>query len=132
MYVLDFYVHAPMDLSNFQKAIRGLEHILRDLDVRDEHHFSMATQYFFTHPTTMSLLHASQITDTISGFTLSPDVKQEYVILSNPDCPNELKIGRRMHFARLMDFLVIDFSEGLLVGHAPKKSACNIIITMEV
>lgn len=123
MHVLDFYVHAPMDLSNFQKAVRGLERILRDLDVRDEHHFAMATQYFFTHPTTMPILHASQITDTISGFTLSPDVKQEYVILSNPDCPDELKIGRRMHFARLMDFLVMDFFEGLLVGHAPKKCA---------
>lgn len=123
MHVLDFYVHAPMDLSNFQKAIRGLERFLRDLDVRDEHHFAMATQYFFASPTTTPFLRTSQITDTISGFTLSPDVKQEYVILSDTDRPDELKIGRRMHFERLMDFLVMDFFEGLQVGHAPKKCA---------
>ena len=123
MHVLDFYVHAPMDLSNFQKAIRGVERVLRDLDVRDESHLAMATHYFFTYPTTMPILQASRITDTISGFTLSPDAKQEYVVLSDPDHPEELKVGRRMHFERLMDLLVTDFFEGLQVGHAPKKCA---------
>jgi hypothetical protein len=123
MYVLDFYVHAPMDLSNFLPAIRGLERLLHDLEIRDEHHFTMTIQYFFTSPTTMPLLQAAQITDTISGFTLIPNTEQEYVTLTDPDHPGEMKIGRRLHFTRLMDFLVADFFEGLQVGHAPKTCA---------
>ena len=123
MHVLDFYVCAPMDLSNFLPAIRGIESLLNDLDVRDEHHFALVAEYFFSYPMTMPLLQASQISNTISGFTLSPNIMQEYVTLSDPDHPKEMKIGRRMHFTRLMDFLVTDFFEGLQVGHAPKKCA---------
>lgn len=123
MSVLDFYVCAPVDLSTFGTVIRGVGSFMQDLDIRDEHHFSEAVHTFFSYPTTMPLLRAAQVSNTISGFTISPSIKQEYVVLSNPDHPNELKVGRRMHFERLMDLLVTDFFEGLQVGHAPKKCA---------
>ena len=54
---------------------------------------------------------------------MNTNVKQEYVILRNSESHNEMTIGQRMHFCRMMDFLVTDFFEGLQIGHAPKQCA---------
>ena len=122
--VLNFYVYIPMDFANFNTAIINLERIyLRDLEVRDSNHYAQVCEQFFSDQMLPGLLFGAQVTPAIHGFTLKPNVQQEFVTLSDPNRPGEMIIGRRMHFCRMMDFLVTDFFEGLQVGHAPKQCA---------
>lgn len=122
--VLNFYVYIPMDFSNFKTAIINLEGLfLRNLEVRDSNHYAQACDQFFSDPFLPALLFGAQVTPAVHGFTLKPNVKQEYVILRNSESHNEMTIGQRMHFCRMMDFLVTDFFEGLQIGHAPKQCA---------
>lgn len=122
--VLNFYVYVPMDFANFNTAIINLERIyLRDLEVRDSNHYAQVCEQFFSDQMLPGLLFGAQVTPAIHGFTLKPNVQQEFVTLSDPNRPGEMIIGRRMHFCRMMDFLVTDFFEGLQVGHAPKQCA---------
>lgn len=122
--VLNFYVYIPMDFYNFKTAIINLEGLfLRNLEVRDSNHYALACNKFFSDPHLPALLFGAQVTPAVHGFTLKPNVQQEYVTLLNPECPDEMNIGQRMHFCRMMDFLVTDFFEGLQIGHAPKQCA---------
>ena len=120
MSVLDFYVCAPTDIACFRLKLVQLEEKLRNLDVRDAPHFAAVVEEFFEQPMQHSTRLSSCDQNTMSGFTLEPNIRQEYVTLTNL---RNQKIGRRLHFTRLMDFLVTDFFEGLQVGHAPKKCA---------
>lgn len=122
--ILNFYVYAPMDFSNFSTAILNFEYSkLRDLKVRDEHHYAVASDEFFSNPFLPLALFASQITPALAGFTLKPNVRQEFVVVENPTKEGQKMVSRRMHFCRIMDFLVTDFFEGLHAGHAPKQCA---------
>lgn len=125
--ILTFYVYIPMDFSNFSTAILNLEYSkLRELQVRDEHHYAVASDEFFSDPVLPLALYASQITPAVAGFTLKPIVKQEFIVLPDPQKKQQKMVARRLHFCRIMDFLVTDFFEGLHAGHAPKQcSICN-------
>lgn len=125
--LLNFYVYIPMDFSNFGNAILNLEyHHFRGLKKRDEDHYAAASDQFFSNPDLPFLLFASQITPAVAGFTLKPIVKQEFIVLPNPKKKRQKMVARRLHFCRMMDFLVTDFFEGLHAGHAPKQCAvCN-------
>lgn len=120
--LLNFYVYIPMDFSNFGTAVLNLEcHHFRDIKKRDEHHYAAACDAFFSDPNLPFLLFASQITPAVAGFTLKPIVKQEFIVLSDPKKKRQKMVARRLHFCRMMDFLVTDFFEGLHAGHAPKQ-----------
>jgi len=125
--ILTFYVYIPMDFSNFSTAILNLEYSkLRELQVRDEHHYAVASDEFFSDPILPLALYASQITPAVAGFTLKPIVKQEFIVLPEPQKKQQKMLARRLHFCRIMDFLVTDFFEGLHAGHAPKQCpVCN-------
>ena len=125
--ILNFYVYAPMDFSNFSTAILNFEYSkLRDLKVRDEHNYAVASDEFFSDPLLPLMLFASQITPAVAGFTLKPNVRQEFVVVDDPTKKGQKIVSRRLHFCRIMDFLVTDFFEGLHAGHAPKQCpVCN-------
>ena len=125
--ILNFYVYAPMDFSNFSTAILNFEYSkLRDLKVRDEHNYAVASDEFFSNPFLPLALFASQITPALAGFTLKPNVRQEFVVVDDPTKSGQRIVTRRLHFCRIMDFLVTDFFEGLHAGHAPKQCpVCN-------
>lgn len=125
--ILGFYVYAPMDFSNFSTAILNFEYSkLRNLQVRNEHNYAVASDEFFSDPYLPLALYASQITPAVAGFTLKPTVQQEFVVLVNSRKEGQKIISRRLLFCRIMDFLVTDFFEGLHAGHAPKQCPiCN-------
>ena len=120
--ILNFYVYAPMDFSNFSTAILNFEYSkLRDLKVRDEHNYAVASDEFFSDPLLPLMLFASQITPAVAGFTLKPNVRQEFVVVDDPTKKGQKIVSRRLHFSRIMDFLVTDFFEGLHAGHSPRQ-----------
>ncbi len=124
LWMLNFYVYVPMDIANFNNAILNLEQDkLRDLKKRDAHHYAAACNAFFSNPELPRMLYEAQISKEVAGFSLKPNARQEFVVLSVPGKRGAKMVSRRLHFCRLMDFLVADFFEGLAAGHAPKRCA---------
>lgn len=122
--LLNFYRYIPHDFTNFATAILNFENQkLRELEKRNEQTFALVCDEFFSDPWLPVLLHASQVTRAVAGFSLCANTRQEFVILSHPKKDGQKTIARRLRFCRIMDFLVTDFFEGLSAGHAPRQCA---------
>lgn len=120
--VLRSYNYFCVDIANFATAILNLEAMkLRDLKKRDEAHFAKACDEFFSDPEIRAALYVLQPAHGLAGFSLSPDTRMEMIVVPNPKQEGEMIFARRLHFCRIMDFLVADFFEGLHAGHSPRQ-----------
>ena len=120
--LLRSYNYFCVDIANFVTAILNLEAMkLRDLKKRDESHFAMACDEFFSDPEIREALYVLQPAHGLAGFSLSPDTRMEMIVVPNPREQDAKMFARRLHFRRIMDFLVTDFFEGLHAGHSPRQ-----------
>lgn len=120
--VLRSYNYFCVDIANFATAIMNLEAMkLRDLKKRDEAHFAKACDEFFSDQEIRAALYVLQPAHGLAGFSLSPDTRMEMIVVSNPKQKSKMMFARRLHFCRIMDFLVADFFEGLHAGHSPRQ-----------
>lgn len=119
------YFYFCHDLVNFCSAIVSLEDAeFRNLKERREADFAMACQRYFSKPEVMLALYLLQPSAGVAGFDLSAKSSMEMIVIPNPKKEGELMFARRFRFCRIMDFLTMDFFEGLHAGHSPKR--CEI------
>lgn len=123
--VFTCYFYFCHDLVNFCSAIVLLEGTeLCNLKERNESEFAKACQRYFSKPEVMLSLYLFQPSVSVAGFDLSAKSSMEMIVIPNPKAEGEMMFARRFRFCRVMDFLTMDFFEGLHVGHSPKQ--CEI------
>lgn len=123
--IFNSYFYFCHDVVNFCTAIVNLEaDELRNLEERRESDLAKACQRFFSKPEVMMALYLLQPSVGVVGFSLSANSSMEMAVIPNPKQEGEMMFARRFRFCRIMDFLVMDFFEGLHVGHAPRQ--CEI------
>lgn len=120
--LLTRYFYFCHDVANYTTAILNLEKIeLRNLKHRNEAGYAKACHNFFSNGENLQALYLLQPYHNAAGFTLSPETRMEMIVVSNPKEKGNMTFARRLHFCRVMDFLVTDFFEGLHAGHAPRQ-----------
>ncbi len=120
--IMNDYFYFCHDIANYTLAIINLERMkLRDLECRNEAGFAQACHDFFSDEAVQEALSALRPYQGVSPFQMTPYMRVEMVIIPNPKHPNQMMFARRMHFRRLMDFLTVDFFEGLHVGHSLRQ-----------
>lgn len=119
--VFTCYFYFCHDLVNFCSAIFLLEDTeLRNLKVRSESEYAKACQRYFSKPEVMFCLYMLQPSVSVAGFELTAKSSMEMIVIPNPKAEGEMMFARRFYFRRVMDFLTMDFFEGLHAGHSPK------------
>lgn len=120
--LLTRYYYFCHDIANYATAILNLERQeLRDLEHRDESGFAKGCHHFFSDKENMQTLFLLQPYRNMDGFSLSPNTRMEMIVVPDPKKDGEMIFAWRMHFCRVMDFLVTDFFEGLHAGHSPRQ-----------
>lgn len=120
--LLTRYFYFCHDIANYTTAILNLEKMeLRNLKQRNEAGYAKACHNFFSNRENLQALYLLQPYHNAAGFSLSPETRMEMLVVPNPKQEGEMVFARRLHFCRIMDFLVMDFFEGLHAGHALRQ-----------
>ena len=123
--IFNSYFYFCHDLVNFCTAIVNVEASeLRNLEQRKESDFAKACHRFFSRPEVLPALYLLQPSVGVAGFGLSATVSMEMTVIPDAKHEGDMVFARRFHFCRMMDFLVMDFFEGLHAGHSPRQ--CKI------
>ena len=123
--IFNSYFYFCHDLVNFCSAIVNLEASeLRNLEQRKESDFAKACHRYFSQPEVMLALYLTQPSVGVSGFALSATVSMQMTVIPAPKQNGYMIFARRFRFCRIMDFLIMDFFEGLHAGHSPRQ--CEI------
>lgn len=116
------YFYFCHDLVNFCTAIVNVEASeLRNLEQRKESDFAKACHRYFSRPEVMPALYLLQPSMGVEGFALSAAVSMEMTVIPDARHEGDMVFARRFRFSRVMDFLVMDFFEGLHAGHSPRQ-----------
>lgn len=120
--ILKSYVYIANDLLNFCDAVINFETMeLREEEERTEAGFARACERFFFSDETMLALRLLQPILKMDGFKRAFYAQAEIILLPDPKREGALTITKRYRFLRIMDFLVVDFFEGMHIGHAPRQ-----------
>jgi len=123
--IFNSYFYFCHDLVNFCSAIVNLEASeLRNLEQRKESDFAKACHRYFSQPEVMLALYLTQPSVGVAGFALSANVSMQMTVIPDPKQNGNMIFARRFRFCRIMDFLIMDFFEGLHAGHSPRQ--CEI------
>lgn len=123
--IFNSYSYFCHDLVNFCTAVVNLEASeLRNLEQRKESDFAKACHRYFSQPEVMLALYLTQPSVGVAGFALSANVSMQMTVIPDPKQDGDMIIARRFRFCRIMDFLIMDFFEGLHAGHSPRQ--CEI------
>ena len=123
--IFNSYFYFCHDLVNFCSAIVNLEASeLRKLEQRKESDFAKACHRYFSQPEVILALYLTQPSVGVSGFALSATVSMQMTVIPDPKQNGDMIFARRFRFCRIMDFLIMDFFEGLHAGHSPRQ--CEI------
>ena len=123
--IFNSYFYFCHDLVNFCSAIVNLEASeLRNLEQRKESDFAKACHRYFSQPEVMLALYLTQPSVGVAGFALSATVSMQMTVIPDPKQHGDMIFARRFRFCRIMDFLIMDFFEGLHAGHSPRQ--CEI------
>lgn len=121
-HLFNSYVYLVHDVVNFGNAVLNFENTeLREVEERTEAGFARACERFFFQDDIMLQLFLLQIVPEMKGFDRTFYAHTEFILLPDPKREGALTITKRYRFLRIMDFLVVDFFEGMHIGHAPRQ-----------
>lgn len=121
-HLFNSYVYLVHDIVNFGNAVLNFERMeLRKAEDRTEAGFAQACERFFFRDEIMLQLFLLQIVPEMKGFDRSFYAHTEFILLPDPKKDGALMITKRYRFLRIMDFLVVDFFDGMHIGHAPRQ-----------
>lgn len=121
-HLFNSYVYLVHDAVNFGNAVLNFERTeLREVEERTGAGFARASERFFFQDDIMLQLFLLQIVPEMKGLDRSFYAHAEFILLPDPKQEGALMITKRYRFLRIMDFLVVDFFEGMHIGHAPRQ-----------
>jgi len=113
---LRFYANIWSDIATLTVHARRFIDRLTQMRTFDESHLIAEANKLHEYGYSQS-----DLDDTNRSVFRAMRTAIEYVPIAKHGMKNQFITARRMHFDRLLDFLIADFFEGIHAGHYPKK-----------